>query len=100
MVLEGGGTKVEEWKKGGGEGETGAKEHMAGGSREGESQEGGEVGRSSMVIPGRSDEGSLLRCSMKVTWKELKTFLVESSHNLYTFEFGAYPIRMQGLDCW
>jgi len=92
MVLEGGGTKVEEaggaeggveeWKKRGGEGETGAEEHAAGGSREGESQEGGESGRSFKVVPGRSDEGSVSRCSMKVTWKELKTFPVESSHNL------------------
>ena len=88
-------------ENGGGEGGTGAEERTAGGrSIEGESQDGGESGSNSTVVPGRSDEGSVSRCSMKVTWKELKIFPVESSHSRYAFEFGAYPIRTQGLDRW
>jgi len=54
--------------KGGSEGKTGAKEGTTGKvSREGESQDGGELGRTSMVVPGMRDEGSALRCLMKVT---------------------------------
>jgi hypothetical protein len=30
-----------------------------------------------MVVPGRRDKGRASRCSMKVTWKELKIFPVE-----------------------
>jgi hypothetical protein len=46
----------------------------------GKSQEGGELGRSSTVVPERRDDGRVSRCSMKVTWSKLKTFPVESSH--------------------
>jgi hypothetical protein len=54
--------------KGGGEGNTGAEGGLAGkGSREGESQDGGELGRISTVVPGIRDEGRASRCSMKVT---------------------------------
>ena len=83
------------------EGETGVDVHPAGGrSMKGESQDGGEPGSSSTVVPGSREEGSASRCSMKVTWKELKHCLVETSHRWYAFEFGAYLIRMHGLNCW
>jgi hypothetical protein len=49
-------------------------------SRDGESQEGGDPGTICTVVPGRRDEGRASRCSMKVTWKELKSFPDELSH--------------------
>ena len=86
---------------GGREGATGIDMRAAGGrSMEGESQEGGDPGSSSTVVPGSREEGSASRCSMNVTWKELKHFPVETSHRRYAFELGAYPIRMQGFDLW
>ena len=38
-----------------------------GGLNTGESQDGGEPGRSSTVVPGRRDDERVSRCSMKVT---------------------------------
>jgi hypothetical protein len=123
VVLEPGGTKVDigklerigEDREGegieaerGGEGEIGGREgeigvggHVAEGrSKEGESQDGGDPGSNSTVVPGSREEGSTSRCSMNVTWKELKHFPVETSHKRYAFELGAYPISMQGLEHW
>ena len=86
---------------GGREGETGVGVHVAEGrSKEGESQDGGDPGSSSTVVPGSREEGSTSRCSMNVTWKELKHFPVEMSHKRYAFELGAYPISVQGLERW
>ena len=50
------------------------------------------------VVPGSRGEGSALRCSVKVTWNELKTRDVVGFHRRYAFKCGAYPIRMQGTD--
>jgi len=50
-------------------------------SSEGESQEGGELGSSSTIVLGIREEGSALRCSMKVTWNELKMCLVKESQS-------------------
>ena len=86
---------------GGREGETGVGVRVAEGrSKEGESQDGGDPGSSSTVVPGSREEGSASRCSMNVTWKELKHFPVETSHKRYAFELGAYPISVQGLERW
>jgi hypothetical protein len=86
---------------GGRKGETGVGGRVAEGrSKKGESQDGGDLGSSSTVVPGSREEGSASRCSMNVTWKELKHFLVEMSHKRYAFELGAYPISMQGLERW
>lgn len=83
---------------GGCEGEMGAVEVSAGReSRQGVSQDRGDPGRISMVVPGRGDKGRASRCSMKVTWKELKTFPVEESHRWYAFKLGAYLIKIQGF---
>jgi hypothetical protein len=43
------------------------------------SQDGSMEGANSMVIPGRRVEGKALRCSIKVTWKELKIFPIVTS---------------------
>jgi hypothetical protein len=66
---------------------------------EGVSQDGEELGSSSTVVLGRREHGRVFRCLIKVTWNKLKTFSVKLSHRRQAFEFGAYPIRMQGLDC-
>ena len=85
----------------GGEGTTGVDVPAAGGrSMEGKFQDGSDLGSNSTVVPGSREEGRASRCSMNVTWKELKHFLVEMSHRRYAFEFGTYPIRTQGLDHW
>ena len=70
---EGGGGDGERlWSGGEGEGDVG-------GMREAASHDGGAEGASSTVVPGRREEGSELRCSMNVTWNELKIFLVVTS---------------------
>src|SRR5216683_911626 len=67
-VKEEGGMEAEEGEVleevGGNVGKTGTELGAAGSrSREGESQEGGEPGRTSTVVPGRRDEGRASRCS-------------------------------------
>jgi len=73
----------EEEGGGGGEGETVGEGGDAGvtfgGTRALAFQDGGAEGPSSTVVPGRSAEGNASRCSMNVTWKELKTFPVVTS---------------------
>jgi hypothetical protein len=84
-----------------GEGETGVGSHAAEGRlKEGESQNGRDLGSNSTVVLGSREEGSASRCSMNVTWKELKHFPVETSHKWYAFELGAYLMSMQGLKHW
>jgi hypothetical protein len=51
-----------------------------GGLMEGVSQNGGELGSSLTVVPGRREHERVFRCLIKVMWNELKTFPVESSH--------------------
>ena len=69
--------------RGGGDGETlwsgGEGEGDVGGMRDAASHDGDTEGASSIVVPGRREEGSELRCSMKVTWNELKIFPVVMS---------------------
>lgn len=80
---EGAGTEAEAGEpedKGGGEGRTGAEAREGvGTSTKVESQDGGEPGRISALEPGSRDEGRVSRCSMNVTWKELKIFPEASS---------------------
>ena len=60
-------------------GEGGDADPELGGMRALVSQDGGAVGANSTVVPGRRVEGKASRCSMNVTWKELKTFPVVTS---------------------
>jgi hypothetical protein len=86
-IVEGAGAdkRGEEEGGGGGEGETTGEGEDAGaglgGMREPASQDGGAEGASSTVVPGRRVEGRASRCSMNVTWNELKTFPVVTSHS-------------------
>jgi hypothetical protein len=52
----------------------------------------GEVGRGE----GLADSNN----SMKDTWNELKIWSVERSHRRYALEWGAYPMRVQGMERW
>jgi hypothetical protein len=38
--------------------------------------------------------------SMKDTWKELKIQSVDQSQRRYALEWGAYPMRVQGMERW
>jgi hypothetical protein len=44
------------------------------------------------------EEGRVSRCSMNKTWKELHTLLEAGFQSRYAFEWGAYPMRMQGTE--
>jgi len=45
------------------------------------SQVAGASGDSDTLVPGSKSTGCSSRCSMKVTWKELKSFPLEGSHS-------------------
>ena len=68
------------------------------GSWPGTSHVGGALGSKRMVVPGRRSASWSLRCSMKVTWKELKMAPVVLSQRWYALEWGAYPIKVQGVE--
>ena len=63
------------------------------------SHEGGiEVSFIFSKVPGRKGDGEASRCSIKLTWKELKTRFEEGIQRRYDLEWGEYPMSLHSVD--
>lgn len=60
----------------------------------------GEAGASELprIVLGCKGEGLVSRCLVKETWKVLKTWEEAGSQSQKALEWGAYPIKMEGLE--